>query len=170
MHRRIINHDHARLCQLCAVGIKAVNDEFRIDRALGQVRLKITAQVEKSKHVQARRRSAWQCQCLPRRLPGVRNAGRQREAGFIKVNQIEIIAAVSANLAPLGQMLLRPAKVLFIAHCFQTAAHSLPGVACCFERSFERVAAEAFAQFFFNLLTGSFQTARGLGYDVECFF
>ena len=147
-----------------------MNHEFRIDRALGQVRLKITAQVEKSKHVQARLRSAWQCQCLSRSLPGVRDAGRQREAGFIKINQIEIIAAVSANLAPLCQMLLRQAKVGFIAPCFQTAPHSFPGVSRRFQRPFERVRADGSSQFFFNLLTGSFQTARGLGYDVECFF
>lgn len=147
-----------------------MNHKFRVDRAFGHIRVKVSPQIEKSKHVQARRGAARKFQRLTWRLPSIRDTGRQIDSGFVKVNQIEIVAAVGAGLPELGQMLLRRAKVFFVAHRFQAAAHSFPGVPGRLERSFERIGANRFSQLFFNLLTSRLQRSRRLGNDFKGFF
>ena len=170
MHGGIILHDQTGLGQLRAISIEASDDKLRLDRAVGHIRLKIAAQVEKAQHIQPWRGSSWQRERLLRRLPGVRNTRRQREASFIEVNEIEIIVAVSASLTQLGQMLFGRAKVFLLAQGFQAVAHPLPGIARCLECSFERVGADRFPQFFFYLLTNRFQRARRLRDEVKDFF
>ena len=85
MDRRIINNDHRFLFDRLAKGIETCYNRFRIHTTINRERQKGIVGVEKPQNIKAFALGSWDLNRLPHKLPGISNAGIQRESSLIKI-------------------------------------------------------------------------------------
>ena len=143
-----------------AVVIKTLDQDLAIDRALKDVGLERSVEVEKAQDVESLRMNALNFQCLSAKLPGVGHARDQTEAGPVEIDQVEITIRGSAGGPQLIQMRLGRLKILLIPLAARGATHPFPDVIAALEQPFERVRTERGAEFMRDLEDSGFQRSR----------
>src|SRR5215813_9372817 len=108
---RVVEDDQRRLLHSLAVVIKTLDQDLAIDRALKDVGLKRSVQVENAQEVESLRMNALNFQGLSAKLPGVGNARDQTEADPVEIDQVEITIRGSAGGPQLIQMRFGGSKI-----------------------------------------------------------
>jgi len=169
VNRRVVQDDQGWLLHPLAVVIKTLDQDLTIDRAIEDVRLKRSIEVEKTQDVKPWRMNAGDLQGLSAKLPGVGYAWDQTEAGPVKIDQVEIVISGSAGGSQLIQMSLGRLKILLIPLAARGSTHPFPDVIAAQEQPLERVRTEPGAKFFSDSEDSGFQRSRGFQRQLQRF-
>lgn len=129
--------------------VKAGNDDFSINCLFKDERMKAKVGAQKGQHVNSVTGSSGDFDGFINRLPSVRQTRVEREAGFIKV--VEIDLAGFSLRAEAFQFCLRGLKVHFIAFATQAAPETLPNFPAFLENASEGIATDGLPGLFLNL-------------------
>jgi hypothetical protein len=157
---RVVEDDQRRLLHPMAVVIKTLDQDLAIDRALKDVGLERSVEVEKAQDVESLRMNALNFQGLSAKLPGVGHARDQTEAGPVEIDQVEITIRGSAGGPQLIQMRFGGSKIPLIPLAAGGATHPFPDVIAILEQPFERVRTEPGAEFISDSEDSGFQRSR----------
>src|SRR4030095_4665689 len=131
-----------RLGENLAQRVETSNDDFRINGLFKEERMKAKVRTQKGQHVDSVTGRHPDVDRLADRLPSVRHAGVEREAGLVKVIKIDLPSrGLGAKARQFG---LRGLKVHFVAFATRAAPKALPGFLALLEDPFERLAADLF--------------------------
>lgn len=169
MNWRVVEDDQRRLLHPLAVFIKTLDQDLTINRALKDVGLERSVEIEKAQDVESWRMNAGDLQGLSAKLPGVGNAWDQTEAGPIKIDQVEIVIGGSAGGSQLIQMSLGRLKILLIPLAARGSTHPFPDVIAALEQPLERVRTEPGAKVFSDSEDSGFQRSRSFQRQLQRF-
>lgn len=124
----VIKHDQSGLLHPLAIVIKTLDQDLAIDRAIEDVRLERSVEVEKAQDIEPRRMKAWDFQGLSTKLPGVRHARDHTETRSIEIDQVEIAIGAGASFSQFAQMSFGGLKILFIPFAARGTPHPFPDV------------------------------------------
>src|SRR5262249_22927199 len=137
-----------------------LDQDLAIDRALKDVGLERSVEVEKAQDVESRRMNARDFQRLSAELPGVGHARDQTETGAVEIDQVKIGIGGAADDSQLVQMRLGGLKILLIPLATRGTPHPFPNVIATLEQPLERVRTEPGAELFGDPENAGLQRSR----------